>query len=103
MGLGQEWPAIRVRPDRALLSAVVHRARAFDCGVGVTTGRTAGWSHWSHTVAVLAANVGVSLWVVQYLMLDRILFRTGPKSPETLPAAVGSVDRQPAEWATPKR
>ena len=27
--------------------------------VGVTAGRTAGWSHWSHTAAVLAANVGV--------------------------------------------
>ena len=48
--------------------------------VGMTASRTEGWSHWSHTVAVLSANVAAygALWVVQYRMLDRLLFRSRP-------------------------
>jgi putative flippase GtrA len=54
--------------------------------VGMASGRTAGWSHWSHTVAVLSANVAAygALWVVQYQMLDRVLFRTRTPSPGPL-------------------
>ena len=46
--------------------------------VGGAAARTAGWSHWSHTVAVLAANVAAygSLWVAQYVLADRVLFRS---------------------------
>ena len=49
--------------------------------VGMTASRTAGWSHWSHTVAVLMANIAAygTLWVVQYQMLDRVLFRTSSR------------------------
>ena len=52
--------------------------------VGVTSAHTAGWGHWSHTVAVLAANVAAygSLWIVQYLLLDRVLFRSRHRTPD---------------------
>ena len=51
--------------------------------VGVVSGRTSGWSGPGRTVAVLAANVTAygALWIVQYQMLDRFLFRSsGPPS-----------------------
>jgi len=49
--------------------------------VGVVSGRTSGWGHWAHTLAVEFANVAAygSLWVVQYLVLDRLLFRNGDR------------------------
>ncbi len=52
--------------------------------VGMMASRTAGWSHWSHTAAVLVANIAAygTLWVVQYQMLNRILFRTRSEPPE---------------------
>ena len=45
--------------------------------VGLVSGRTVGWSHWGHTLAVELANAAAygSLWVVQYVVLDRVLFR----------------------------
>ena len=48
--------------------------------VGVASAHTAGWGHWAHTAAVLAANVAAygSLWVVQYVLLDRVLFARRP-------------------------
>jgi putative flippase GtrA len=54
--------------------------------VGMAAGRTAGWSHWAHTVAVLSANVAAygALWVVQYRLLDRVLFRSRSGAPEPL-------------------
>ena len=62
--------------------------------VGLVAGRTAGWGHWSRTVAVLSANVAAygSLWVVQYRILGRILFRTLPTAPELTGAGAAAVD-----------
>jgi putative flippase GtrA len=44
--------------------------------VALVSGQTSGWSRWSHTGAILAANVAAygSLWVGQYLLADRVLF-----------------------------
>jgi putative flippase GtrA len=51
--------------------------------VGIVAAHTEGWGHWSHTLAILSANVSAygTLWVVQYLLLDRVLFRARPGSP----------------------
>jgi putative flippase GtrA len=48
--------------------------------VGVVAGHTSGWGHWSHTAAVVVANVAAygTLWVVQYQLLNRYLFRRDP-------------------------
>ncbi len=58
--------------------------------VGLVSQRTQGWSHWGHTLAVESANLAAygSLWVVQYVVLDRLLFRTG-HSPSAEPAFTG--------------
>ena len=63
--------------------------------VGAAASRTAGWGRGWHTVAVLAANVAAygSLWVAQFVILDRLLFArrpTGAQVPETTPGASGS-------------
>jgi putative flippase GtrA len=44
----------------------------------------AGWSQGVRTLADLAANVATygALWVVQYVMLDRVLFARRPPPPE---------------------
>lgn len=44
--------------------------------VGIASAQTASWTHWAHVVAVLVANVAAygSLWVVQYVLADRVLF-----------------------------
>jgi putative flippase GtrA len=51
--------------------------------VGLVSARTTSWSHWGHTVAVELANVAAygSLWVVQYVVLDRFLFRNREGTP----------------------
>ena len=48
--------------------------------VGVVAGHASAWGHWARTVAVLGANLAAygTLWVVQYQLLDRYLFRTRP-------------------------
>ena len=60
--------------------------------VGLVSGRTVGWSHWGHTLAVELANAAAygSLWVVQYVVLDRVLFRNRDEVRGTDP------DRDPA-------
>ena len=56
--------------------------------VGVVAARTASWGHWSHTLGVLLANLVSygTLWIVQYQLLNRVLFSMRSVSPE-LPGA----------------
>jgi putative flippase GtrA len=44
--------------------------------VGVVSAHASGWGHWTRTAAVLVANVTAygMLWVVQYQILQRLLF-----------------------------
>lgn len=67
--------------------------------VGAASARTIGWGHWGHTAAVLAANVIAygSLWVVQYVLADRVLFvdRTRGARAGGDPAPATPVDRRP--------
>ena len=46
--------------------------------VAATAARTATWGHRAHTAAVLLANAAAygSPWMVRYVLLDRVLFRT---------------------------
>ncbi len=70
--------------------------------VGAASTRTLSWGHWAHTAAVLAANVTAygSLWIAQYVLLDRVLFRVraaapgglGDRSPVRVPAAAPGGD-----------
>jgi putative flippase GtrA len=63
--------------------------------VGLAASVTVGWSRWSHTLTIEAANVAAygSLWVVQYWLLDRVLFRsrrsTSPGGAIRLPVFTG--------------
>ena len=70
--LGQIIPFTALSFTGLLVSSVV---------VGVVSGHTSGWSHWGHTLAVEFANIAAygSLWVVQYVVLDRLLFRSGDR------------------------
>ncbi len=61
--------------------------------VGVVAGHTAHWSRLSHTVAVEGANLAAygTLWIVQYVLLDRVLFahRSAPVHGRAVPEAAG--------------
>ena len=96
------------RSRRSVLGQVVPFAALSATGlvvstlaVGAAAARTATWGHWSRTVAVLVANVATygSLWVVQYVLLDRVLFRStsapGPAAAVPPPAMVSD---RPAGW-----
>ena len=63
--------------------------------VGVVAARTASWGHWSHTLAVLMANLASygTLWIVQYQLLNRVLFSIRSVSPVLPGAAEVSVGR----------
>ncbi len=77
--------------------------------VGMAASHTAGWSHWSHTVAVLTANIAAygTLWLVQYQMLDRVLFRTGDRGRAQVdaagPTSVSGRRREPKELSATGR
>ena len=71
--------------DRRLAQVVPFTTLSF-AGLSVSTvavrvaaTHTAGWSRGAHTLAVELANVAAygALWVVQYVLLDRVLFRAG--------------------------
>jgi putative flippase GtrA len=77
--------------------------------VGIVADHTTGWTHWGHTLAILSANVAAygTLWVAQYVLLDRVLFRERPGSSgqptipvDTPPAAHPSGPDLPADRQT---
>jgi putative flippase GtrA len=70
--LGQVIPFTALSFSGLLVSTVA---------VGVVSAHTSDWSHWGHTLAVEFANIAAygSLWVVQYVVLDRFLFRNGDR------------------------
>lgn len=91
--LGQVAPFIALSFTGLVVSTVA---------VGLVSGRTEGWGHWAHTLAVESANIAAygSLWVVQYIVLDRVLFRSGGGGPSRQdPGEQDCADRAPLDWA----
>jgi putative flippase GtrA len=81
--LNRRWVWSR-RDRRSLLGQIVPFTVLSFAGLVVSTvavavisARTVHWTHWDRTVAVETANIAAfgSLWVVQFIVLDRILFR----------------------------
>jgi putative flippase GtrA len=72
----------------------------FTVAVGVAADQTSGWSHWGYTAAVLSANVAAygTLWIVQYQLLDRVLFRNRTGEP---PGRAGSLGPNAGQMAPP--
>jgi putative flippase GtrA len=112
--LNRRWVWVQ-RGPRSLFSQVVPFCSLSFAGLVLSTlcvrlvsAWSSGWSRGHHTMAVEFANLGAygSLWVVQYVVLDRVLFRvTAPQLAGPGDAAGADADdptsseRQPAPGA----
>jgi len=68
-------------PSKELVQRV---ARCLSVAVGKVASMTATWSTSVRAVALPAANLSVfgALWVIEFLVLDRVLFAAPPRAKE---------------------